>query len=616
MKFDANTPLDLVDLLRNADPETRREFTRRAALMGMSGGALAGLLAACGGTSTAPTNTPAGAQATPTKGTIPTVAVNQPATAPAGSAAAPAGAAPTTAAASAAAGGSPTTAAASASGKKPKRGGTFVTMGHQDITSLSPDNAGPTVWYVLIYNIHEALLKVDENYKLVPVLAESYQVSADGKTWTFKLRKGVKFHDGQPFTSADVKYYYDYLGDVKNAAISQPLFAQVSKVDAPDDATIVVTLKQPNAPFAALTATMGIVAKHVHEKIGEKAYNQAPVGTGPWKFMEQKVGDHVTLQAFDDYWDGRPWIDFWRENVVPETSVRAIALQTGDADSTTWPLAPEDTLKNLQDAKFQYFRSPGVAVNHYPMNLKRPFFADKRVRQAMMYTLDRDAMVKDLLKGLAVKATSNISPALEFYYEPNVTQYSRDVEKAKALLKDAGYTAGPDGILANAQGQKLSFVCTVFSGDALRKSESEIVQRSLKEVGIDMQLQEKETSAALAGYRKGEFDMAIFNWTYGGSNGDPDTADLLSGTTNNIMQWNVPQVDDLLHRGAAETDGAKRKQIYSDLQKLVSDEVPFLYIMYWESVLFFNKRIKGMPAKATNPYWLYQNFHKYWIEEA
>jgi peptide/nickel transport system substrate-binding protein len=614
VKFDAHTPLDLVALLRDADPETRREFSRRAALMGMSGGVLAGLLAACGGSSTAPTNTPSsgGTQAAPTNGAIPTVVVNQ-ATAPAGSAAAPAGAAPTTAAASAATGGSPTTAAAS-SGKKPKRGGTFVTMGHQDVTSLSPDDSGPSVWYVLIYNIHEALLKVDENYKLVPVLAESYQVSADGKTWTFKLRKGVKFHDGQPFTSADVKYYYDYERDVKNAAILQPYFSQVDDIAAPDDSTVVITLKQPNAPFAALTATIGIVAKHVHEKIGEKAYKQAPVGTGPWKFMEQKVGDHVTLAAFDDYWDGRPWIDFWRENIVPETAVRAIALQTGDADSSTWPLAPEDQLKFSQDPKFLTIRSPGVAVNHYPLNLKRPFFADKRVRQAMMYALDRDAMVKDLLKGLAVKATSNISPALEFYYEPNVTQYPRDLDKAKALLKDAGYTPGPDGILANAQG-KLSFTCTVFSGDALRKSESEIVQRNLKEVGIDMQLQEKETSAALAGYRKGDFDVAIFNWTYGGTNGDPDTADLLSGTTNNFMQWSNPQVDDLLHRGAAETDGDKRKKIYSDLQKLVADEVPFLYIMYWESVLFFNKRIKGMPAKASNNYWLYQNFHKYWIEE-
>ncbi|MCA1724242.1 MAG: hypothetical protein LC748_08360, partial [Thermomicrobia bacterium] len=150
MRYDGNNPLDLVDALRGATPAERREFSRRAALLGMSGSAVAALLAACGGTSSAPTNTPAasGTQAAPTKGTIPTVAVNQSTAPAASSAASTSGAAP---AASAATGGSPTTSAASASGKKPKRGGTFVTVGHQDVSSLSPDDAGPTVWYVLIY---------------------------------------------------------------------------------------------------------------------------------------------------------------------------------------------------------------------------------------------------------------------------------------------------------------------------------------------------------------------------------------------------------------------------------------------------------------------------------
>ncbi len=614
MRYDANNPLNLVEALRNATLAERREFSRRAALLGMSGSAVAALLAACGGTSSAPTNTPAaaGTQAAPTKGTIPTVAVNQ-STAPAASSAASTGAAAP--AASAAPGGSPTTSAASTSGKKPKRGGTFITMGHQDVSSLSPDDAGPTVWYVLIYNIHQALLKVDENYKLVPVLAESYQISPDGKTWTFKLRKGVKWHDGQPFTSADVKYYYDWIRDPKNAAINQPNFKDVANVDAPDDSTVIVTLSRVYVPFGALSATIGIVPQHVHSKIGETAYKKAPVGTGPYKFMEQKLGDHVTLAAFDDYWDGRPYIDFWRENIVPETSVRAIALQTGDADSSTWPLAPEDDLKYLQDPKFQNYRAPGVAVNHFPLNTEKPLLTDKRVRQAMMYAMDRDAMVKDLLKGLAVKATGNLSPALEFYYEPNVTLYPRDLDKAKALLKDAGWTPGPDGILANAQGQKFSIVCTVFSGDALRKSEAEVAQRNFKDVGIDMQLKELETSAALAAERQGNYDVGLFNWTYGGSNGDPDAQALYVGNANAWSRWNNSDAQKLLQQGASETDAQKRKQTYSDLQKLVTQEVPFLYVMYWETALHFNKRIKGMPDKATNPYWLYQNFAKYWIEE-
>jgi ABC-type transport system substrate-binding protein len=219
--------LDLVTLLREIDLATRREFLRRAALAGLSIPAVGALLAACGPSTPPPASTP-----------------------PAGGAA------------------SATTPVAG--DKKPKRGGTFVTLGHQNVTSLSPDDGGPTVFYVLIANTHEGLLKVDENYKITPVLAERFETSPDGKTWTFHLRHGVKWHDGQPFTAADVKYNFDWLRDPANAAIGQPLFKDVEKVETPDDFTAVVSLTQPNAPFAALTATRLLVPKHVHEKIGEK----------------------------------------------------------------------------------------------------------------------------------------------------------------------------------------------------------------------------------------------------------------------------------------------------------------------------------------------------------
>lgn len=579
--------LDLPQLLRNASPATRREFLRRAALAGLSMPALGALAAACGPSTPA---APAGATVAPAAGATPASGAASSSSAP--------------------------TAAAATSGKQPKRGGTFVTLGHQNVTSLSPDDGGPSVFYALIANIHEGLLKVDQNYKIQPVLAERFQTSPDGKTWTFNLRHGVKWHDGQPFTAADVKYNIDWLRDPANAAIGQPLFKDVANVDTPDDYTVVVTLKQANAPFAALSATRLLVPKHVHEKIGEKAYKQQPVGTGPYRLKELKPAEYGLLEAFDDYWGGRPYIDNWRENIVPEVSVRAIALQTGQADSTTWPLAPEDTLKFLNDPNFQNFRAPGVAVNHFPMNNTRPIFADKRVRQAMLYAIDRDALVNDLLKGLAVKATANISPAVEAFYEPNVTQYPRDLDKSRSLLKDAGWTPGSDGVLVNASGDRFHFICDVFVGDTLRRSEAETVQAQLQEAGITMELREVEPTTALNAARNGDFDMQLFNWTYGGTNGDPDpSVALRSDGLNNFSHWKNDQADKLIDAGAAEVDADKRKKIYGDLQKLVADEVPFLYIMYWQTILHFNKRIKGMPESATNPYWLYQEFRNYWIEE-
>jgi peptide/nickel transport system substrate-binding protein len=566
--------LDLVTLLRRADHITRREFLRRAALAGLALPAAGALAAACG---------PGAPQAQAPAATPPQ---------------------------------SGTAATGASAAKKPKRGGTFVTLGHQNVTSLSPDDGGPSVFYVLTANIHEGLLKVDENYKLKPNLAERFETSPDGRTWTFHLRQGVKWHDGQPFTSADVKYNFDWLRNPDNGAIGQPLFREVERVDTPDDFTAVVSLKQANAPFAALSATRLLVPKHVHETIGEKAYKQQPVGTGPYKLKELKPAEYGLLEAFDDYWGGRPWIDSWRQNIVPEVAVRAIALQTGQADSTTWPLAPEDTLKFLNDPNFHSYRAPGVAVNHFPINTTRPLFGDKQVRQAMLYAIDRESLVSNLLKGLAVKATSNISPALADYYEPNVPQYPHDPDKARALLTQAGWHAGPDGILLDGSGNSFRFTCDVFVGDTLRRSEAETVQGQLREVGIDMQLREIEPTTALNAARNGDFDMQLFNWTYGGSGGDPDpNVTLRSDGLNNYSHWKSPQADKLIDSGAAETDPAKRKAIYGDLQKLVAEEVPFLFVMYWETVLHFNKRIKGMPETATNPYWLYQEFRNYWIEE-
>jgi len=472
------------------------------------------------------------------------------------------------------------------------------------------------VFAAVIANIHEGLLKVDYNYKIVPQLAASYTSSPDGKVWTFNLRPNVKWHDGQPFTSADVKYTFEWIMSPANASKRQPLFREVEKVEAPEPLTVIVTLKEPSAPFATLTATALLFPKHHHEQIGEKAYTEQPIGTGPWKLKEFKPNQYQILEAFDGYWDGRPWIDTWRQNIVPEVSVRSIALRTGEADNAVWPLNPEDHLRFMEDPNFKVYKAPSAGLNHFPTNTEKPIFKDKRTRQAMMYAIDRDGLVKDLMKGLAVRADTNLTPALDFYFEPNVKKYPYDPEQAKKLLAEVGWKPGPDGILVNDAGEKFSFTCIVFPGDALRRSEAEIVQRNLKAVGIDMQLREVEPTTALNAARKGEFDMALWNWTYGGGLGEPDARVTLgSDGINNFSQWKHPEADRLLAQGVAETDPQKRKQIYSQLQKLFAEEVPFLYIKYWDWIQIYNKRIKGLPESALEPGRVIREIHRCWIEE-
>jgi peptide/nickel transport system substrate-binding protein len=600
---------NLVDLLRDADETTRREFLSRASVTGLSTLMLGAHLTACGGAAQATATTAPAVSTAPA--VVPTAAINQPtavASKAPGASAGPAASASSAPATSASA--APSTAAAAV-----KKGGQLTLMGHQEIASLAPDDAGPIVHYVIVANIHSPLLVLDENYTVQPDLAESFTAAPDGKTYTFKLRRGVTWHDGTPFTSADVKYTYEFYADPKNAAILQPVFKDVATVATPDDFTAVVNLKVPNAPFIILAATQLIIPKHHHSKVGKDAFKKAPIGTGPFRIKEWKPQEYTTIEAYDGYYQGRPNLDRIRENIVPEPSVRTIALDTDAVDSSVWPLAPEDTLRLMADAKFAHFRAPGTAVNHFSLNNKKPQFQDKRVRQAMLHAINRDPLVLDLLKGLAVKATSNLSPAVEAFYNKDVVQYDYNPTKANQLLDEAWGKPGGGGIRVNAAGEKLSFTCFVIIGDALRRSEAELVQRDLKAVGIEMKLQDFGVAEILSKARAGDYDSAIFNSTYGTADPDASTT-LRTGALNNFSHYSNPRVDELLDQGLMETDPAKRAAIYKEIQEIVAEDVPFLYIMYWETVLLFNKRIKGLPAKATNPYAIYTvNSHRLWFDK-
>ena len=606
---------NLVDLLRDADETTRREFLKRASVTGLSAVLAGAYLTACGGDAPATATSAPAASAAPA--VVPTIGINQPSAAPSQAAAASAvpsaSAAP---AASASASTAPSVApAASAAAAAVKKGGQLTLVGHQEIASLAPDDAGPTVHYVIVANIHSPLLVLDENYTIQPDLAENFIAAPDGKTYTFKLRRGVKWHDGTPFSSADVKYTYEFYADPKNAAILQPIFKDVATVDTPDDLTAVVNLKVPNAPFVILAATQLILPKHHHGKVGKDGYKKAPIGTGPFKIKEWKPQEYTVIEAYDGYYGGRPNLDTIRENVVPEPSVRTIALDTGSADSSVWPVSPEDTLRLIADNKFASYRAPGTAVNHFPINNEKPQFKDKRVRQALMYAINRDSLVKDLLRGLAVKATANLSPAIEAFYNKDVVQYDYNPDKAKVLLDEAWGKPGGDGIRVNAAGEKLSFTCFVITGDALRRSEAELVQRDLKAVGVEMKLQDFGVAEILSKARAKDYEAAIFNWTYGTADPDASTT-LRTGALSNFSHYSNKRVDELLEQGLQEVDGAKRAAIYKEIQKITAEEVPFLFIMYWETVLVFNKRIKGLPAKSTNPYALYTtNTHKLWLDK-
>ena len=498
---------------------------------------------------------------------------------------------------------------------EPVQGGTLVLMGHQEIASLSPDDGGPTVHWVIVTQIHNGLVELDENFVVQPVLAEALpEISEDGLTYTFTLRSGVKFHDGTEFTSADAKYTYEWYMNPDNAAVNANYFVGIESVEAPDATTLIVNLKTPNAAFYGQVADTFIVPAAYHGEIGEDKYKGAPIGTGAFKLKEWRPAEFTVVEAFEDHFRGRPHLDEVRMNIVPEASVRAIGLETGEADSSVWPLLTEDSIRLAEDtAQFTTFVTSSLAINHFPLNNQHPILSDKRVRQAMMFAIDRQAIVDDVFQGAATLALANLSPALADFFNPDVVQYPFDTEKAAALLDEAGWTLNGD--FREKDGERLSFVCTTITGDQARRPEAEIVQQFLADVGIDMQIEEAPVATILEQLRAGEMDASLFNWTYGGDDGDPDAVvTLRSDGTNNFSHFENARVDELLDLGLLETDIAKRAEYYKEIQAIVAEEVPFLFMMFWDWYNLFRNRVKGLPESALNGDPIYAKAYQFWLE--
>lgn len=484
--------------------------------------------------------------------------------------------------------------AAEAPAEEGVTGGTITWMGHQEVASLSPNDAGPTVHWAMVSNIHNALLEVNGALELEPVLAESYEVAEDGLTYTFTLHEGVKFHDGSDFTAEDVKYTFDFYADADNGSLLANNFKGMGSVEVVDDYTVAINMESVNAAFLANAATTWIVPSDYHAEVGEEIYATQPVGTGAFKVLEWVPAEYTLLEAFDDHFRGRPAVDFLRQDTVPEPSVRAIALETGDADSATWPLLVEDSMRLRDEMGFPTYSTPAGSVKHFPLNNQSPVLSDKRVRQAMLMALDRTRIIDDLWNGAAVVAPANLSPASPFH-KADVKTYAYDPDAAAALLDEAGWSLGDDGVRVNADGLRLSFTCTTITGDQARRPIAEFAQQAFQEIGVEMLLEEAPVAAILEAMRSGEMDCSLFNWTYGGLI-DPDASTTLrSDGANNFSQFHNERVDELLDMGLLETDFEKRQAIYHEIQDIVAEEVPFIFLQYDEWFNVHSPRMTNIP---------------------
>jgi len=482
-----------------------------------------------------------------------------------------------------------------AQGSEPVYGGTF-SMAISDDPPLWPIKGGV---FNLMPNklIYEPLVKYDAvDLSLVGGLAESWEVSSDGLVWTFHLRDGVKWHDGAPFTADDVKFSFDTWMNPNIPYYLSGNVAGLSGVEVVDRLTVKVHAKQPLASFPALLAyNMNILPKHLLEGYSDEElanpteFLRNPIGTGPFKFDRKQAGSYVRVVANEEYWGGRPYLDAVVFKVIPDIDTQLAQLQAGDLDFVViepYQMAPLQGVKGLRVDEAPQVNHFYIDLNHY-----NPIFQDKSVRQALTYALDRQAIIDNILMGTAKLATGPISPLLKWAYEPNVKQYPCDPAKAKQLLDAAGWLPGSDGV-RQKDGHRLSFTIEV-DPHPVRQQIALVAQQAWQAVGCEVFLELYEYSVIVSHSRTANpvFD-ANPNWLV--TPADPDISTYyLTDSGGNTSKWSNPEVDELLMRGKATLDQGERTKIYSEIQEIIAEEAPIIYLYYPQEIRVFNDKVQG-----------------------
>ena len=366
-----------------------------------------------------------------------------------------------------------------------KRGGTLTIVRPTDPVSLEPnlETTAPGAW--VYFNMLEGLLTLDTKMQVQPSLATSYEVMSPTRV-RFKLRPNVKFHDGTPLNAAAVKFTYDRALKGTPPARWASLAGSLEGAEVVDNLTVDIVTREPYGPVLRTLAMycMGIVSPTAVGKLGAD-FSRAPVGTGPFKFVEWKTNTHVIIERFPDYWGDKPLLDRVIFKVVPEEGARMIALQTGDADMVLFP-SPAQLPALRKDAKFTVHETTGIRVVFAGLHAGMAPLDDVRVRQALLHAVDRKAIVDNIMEGSAGPAMGVLAPGVFGYKDMQLDKlYPFDRAKAKALLAQAGWTPGSDGFLQKG-GQRLSLSWLAARGRYPKDGEiTEAIQAMFKDVGVE-----------------------------------------------------------------------------------------------------------------------------------
>lgn len=475
--------------------------------------------------------------------------------------------------------GSPTTAATekgSADTGKPgeaAKGGSVVVIVPQDPDYLDPHLAVAAGTSEMMFNVYEGLLKPNEKGEVYPAIAESYEISKDGLTYTFKLRQGVKFHNGNLLTAQDVKYSYDRLAGKDTGKPLQPAFAGIDTITTPDDHTVIIKLKENNASFLT-SLTAAVIPK------GYQDSNKKPIGTGPFKFIEYVPGQRLVLEKNPDYYvKDVPKLDKVEFRIIPDQEAALLALKSGEAD--IFPRIGTEKLDELGD-DFKSISAPQNLVQLMTFNIARKPFNDLKVRQAINYAIDKDEIINGVALGKGTKLGSNMSPIMAKYYQDGLEDtYKTNLDKAKSLLAEAGYKDG------------FSTTLTVPSNYKFHMDTAQVIVQQLAKVGIKVKIVPVEWAVWLSQVYQGrDYDMTII-----GLDGKLDPNDILnkyvSDSKNNFFNFSDPAYDKVLKEGLKEIDPEKRVALYKEAQKILTNDAAAVYIMDPNLNVALKKNVEG-----------------------
>jgi ABC-type transport system substrate-binding protein len=441
--------------------------------------------------------------------------------------------------------------------------------------------------------IFSSLVANDDQMNLHGDLAESWQ-TPDPLTYVFHLRKNVHFHDGRPLTSADVKATFEFMLDPANRSPKRGAFRMVAKIDTPDPATVVFHLKEPYASFLwdLSRPAVGIVPQNAGAD-----FSLHPVGTGPFQFVSQSQDDQVVIQRNPDYFLGAPSIATVHFRVVPDAVVRALELRKGSADLEMSSLSPDMIPVLARQPDLMVTERRGTNFAYLGLNFEDPILAHREVSQALAFATSRESLIRYLLHGEA-RVASGILPPNHWAYEPNVALYPYDPARAERLLDAAGFPRQSNGIRFRLTLKTSTEEQARLIGAAL--------QEEWAKVGVALDLRPLELATLLSDSMKGNFQITYLRWV--GANNDPDVFEFVFSSKRfppdgaNRGHYRNPRVDALADQIRVEMDREKRKQLCSEIQKILAVDLPYIPLWFLDVVSVHRRELGDLPLSPTGDY--------------